>query len=173
MVPLILREATVPAPFPFFFCYDCSKAKGSEQGSRFPLRKIRERQRAPWHPVFRMSYHGFILSNSQKTSGRSTQLVLQGRLSDGGRFLWTVTRPGIVFFVDRDRPKTPSSALRKKVELRNLRGVPVDALYFRTTPDLAQALSVNRCGSIPRTCRRTCAQRGCWIILKVGSCAMS
>ena len=86
-----------------------------------------------------MSNHGFILSKSQKASGRSTQLIFQGRLSDGRRFHWTVNRPGIVFFVDRDRPWTPSGALRKEVELRNLRGVPVDALYFRGTPDLAQA----------------------------------
>ena len=50
-----------------------------------------------------MDYQGFILSNSQIIRNNVTQLVFQGRLSDGKRFHWTVTRPGLVFFINRDQ----------------------------------------------------------------------
>ena len=86
-----------------------------------------------------MSYQGFILSSSQTFRQNRTQLIFQGRLCDGRRFHWTVTRPALVFFIDRDNPWTPAGAFRKKVELMNLRGKPVDALYFSTTSDLTQA----------------------------------
>jgi len=86
-----------------------------------------------------MSYQGFILSSSQTIRNKVTQLIFQGRLSDGKRFHWTVTRPGLVFFIDRDNYWSPPGAFRKNVELKNLRGNPVDALYFQTTSDLNSA----------------------------------
>ena len=86
-----------------------------------------------------MSYQGIILSNSQIIHKNATQLVFQGRLSDGRRFHWTVTRPGLVFFMGRDKTWKPPGAFRKCLELRNLRGQPVDALYFQTTSALTRA----------------------------------
>ncbi len=86
-----------------------------------------------------MDYQGFILSNGQIIRKNATQLVFQGRLSDGKRFHWTVTRPGLVFFMDRDKDWAPPGAFRKNVELRSLRGKPVDALYFQTTSELNRA----------------------------------
>ncbi len=86
-----------------------------------------------------MSYQGYILSNSQIIRKNVTQLVFQGRLSDGKRFHWTVTRPGLVFFMDRGNDWTPPAAFRKSVELSSLRGKPVDALYFQTTLELTGA----------------------------------
>jgi hypothetical protein len=77
-----------------------------------------------------MSNQGFILSSSQIIRQNVTQLIFQGRLSDGKRFHWTVTRPGLVFFIDRDQDWLPPGAFRKNVELKSLRGKPVDALYF-------------------------------------------
>ena len=84
-----------------------------------------------------MSHEGFILSNSQMIRNNLTELVFQGRLSDGRRFHWTVTRPGLVFFVDRDQ-NALSGAFRKNVELRSLRGKPVDAVYFQTSAELTR-----------------------------------
>ena len=69
----------------------------------------------------------------------ATQLIFQGRLSGGKRFHWTVTRPGLVFFIDRDKHWMPPGAFRKNVELKSLRGNPVDALYFQTASDLTDA----------------------------------
>ena len=88
-----------------------------------------------------MSYQGFILSNSHFTRNRATRLIFQGRLSDGRRFHWTVNHPRIVFFINRAEDWTPSGGLRKEVELRNLRGEPVDVLYFRNTMELNRARS--------------------------------
>ena len=96
-----------------------------------------------------MSYQGFILSNSQIIHKNATQLVFQGRLSDGRRFHWTVTRPGLVFFMGRDKTWTPPGAFRKCLELRNLRGQPVDALYFQTTSDLTRARKACETHDIP------------------------
>ncbi|MGD8212882.1 MAG: hypothetical protein PVF32_23655, partial [Desulfobacterales bacterium] len=96
-----------------------------------------------------MSYQGFILSNSQIIHNNATQLVFQGRLSDGRRFHWTVTRPGLVFFIDRDKTWSPPGAFRKKVELRNLRGKPSDALYFQTTSELTRARKACESRDIP------------------------
>jgi hypothetical protein len=64
-----------------------------------------------------MSYQGYILSNSQVIRKYATHLVFQGRLSDRKRFHWTVTRPGLVFFMDRDNAWGPPGAFRKSVEL--------------------------------------------------------
>jgi len=86
-----------------------------------------------------MTYQGFILSSSQTIRQNATQLIFQGRLSDGKRFHWTVTCPGLVFFIDRDQGWSPPGAFRKNVELKSLRGNPVDALYFHTTSDLNPA----------------------------------
>jgi len=86
-----------------------------------------------------MSYQGFILSSSQTIRRNHTQLIFQGRLSDGKRFHWTVTRPGLVFFIDHDQDWPPPGVFRKKVELKSLRGNLVDALYFQTTSDLTHA----------------------------------
>jgi DNA polymerase-2 len=88
-----------------------------------------------------MSYQGFILSNTQFTRNRATRLIFQGRLSDGRRFHWTVNHPRIVFFINRAEYWTPSGGLRKEVELRNLRGEPVDVLYFRNTMEFNRARS--------------------------------
>ncbi len=96
-----------------------------------------------------MAYQGFILSNSQITRKNVTQLVFQGKLSDGRRFHWTVTRPGLVFFMDRDENRTTPGALRKPLELRSLRGKPVDALYFRTTSELTRARRACESRNIP------------------------
>jgi len=96
-----------------------------------------------------MSFIGFILSNSQVIRDNATQLVFQGRLSDGKRFHWTVTNPGIVFFINRDQTRTPPQSFRKKVELRSLRGNPVDALYFRNTPDLTRARNACESRNLP------------------------
>ncbi len=70
---------------------------------------------------------------------KDTQLVFQGRLSDGRRFHWTVSRPGLVFFIDRDNDWAPPGAFLKSLDLRNLRGKPVDALYFHTPSELTRA----------------------------------
>jgi len=86
-----------------------------------------------------MSCQGFILSSSQTIRNNVTQLIFQGRLSDGKRFHWTVTRPGLVYFIDRDNHWTPPGAFRKNVDLKSLRGKPVDALYFQTASDLNSA----------------------------------
>jgi DNA polymerase-2 len=91
---------------------------------------------------------GFILSNSQIIRENATQVVFQGRLSNGMRFHWTVTQPGLVFFINRDSNWTPPGAFRKSVELQSLRGNPVDALYFRTTSDLNQARGTCKSGEI-------------------------
>lgn len=83
---------------------------------------------------------GFILSSSIRDLGRdSTQLVFQGRLSDGKRFRWSVTRPRLCFFMERGTPDPAGCRERRPVELKTLRGVPVDALYFRSSLDLARA----------------------------------
>jgi hypothetical protein len=60
-----------------------------------------------------MSYQGYMLSNSQIIRKNVTQLSFQGRLSDGRRFHWTVTCPGLVFFIDLDKTWTPPGAFRK------------------------------------------------------------
>ena len=86
-----------------------------------------------------MSYQGFILSSTQVQIRNTTRLIFQGRLSDGMRFHWTVTDPRIVFFIKRDQDWTPPGAVRKEVELCNLRGKPVDALYFNNTSDFNRA----------------------------------
>ncbi len=96
-----------------------------------------------------MSYQGYILSNSQVIHNNATHLIFQGRLSDRKRFHWTVTRPGLVFFLDRDCNWTPPGAFRKSVELRSLRGNPVDALYFQSTSDLTHARSACESRNIP------------------------
>ena len=85
-----------------------------------------------------MTYEGFILTTSQVIRNRATQLIFQGRLSDGRRFHWIVSHPRVVFFINREEKWSPSGALRKEVELRNLRGQSVDALYFRNTMDLSR-----------------------------------
>ncbi len=87
---------------------------------------------------------GFILSSSIRDSGRdssykSTLLVFQGRLSDGKRFRWTVTRPRLCFFVERDAADPGGVMQRRPLELKTLRGRPVDALYFQSSFDLARA----------------------------------
>ncbi len=97
----------------------------------------------------KMSYPGFILSNSQIIRENATRLVFQGRLSDGKRFHWTVTQPGLVFFMDRDNPWAPPGGFRKSVELNSLRGNPVDALYFRTTSDLTRARAASESAEVP------------------------
>ncbi len=86
-----------------------------------------------------MDYQGFILSDSQIIRNNVTQLIFQGRLSDGKRFHWTVTCPGLVFFIDRDKDWALPGMFRKSVELRSLSGNPVDALYFPTTSELTRA----------------------------------
>ncbi len=78
-----------------------------------------------------------------------TRLIIQGRLSDGRRFHWTVTRPGLVFFMDREDDRTLPGAFRKSVHLANLRGEPVDALYFDNTLQLNRARSECTHRSIP------------------------
>jgi DNA polymerase-2 len=83
---------------------------------------------------------GFILSSSIRDLGRnSTQLVFQGRLQGGRRFRWTVTRPRLCFFVERGAPDLPGTIERRPLELRTLRGLPVDCLYFQSSLDLARA----------------------------------
>jgi DNA polymerase-2 len=96
-----------------------------------------------------MGYQGFILSNSQIIRNNATQLVFQGRLSDGKRFHWTVTRPGLVFFIDHDKTWASPGAFRKSVELRSLHGQPVDALYFQTTAKLTRARRACESRNIP------------------------
>ena len=77
-----------------------------------------------------MPYDGFILSTETRTDGGRTSVTMEGRLSDGRRFVWTVAHPRPVFFLPRNQRETPSAAERKEVALRDLRGQPVDALYF-------------------------------------------
>ena len=86
-----------------------------------------------------MAYCGFILSSTQVQRQNTTRLIFQGRLSDGTRFHWTVTRPRIVFFIERDQEWTPPGAVRKAVKLKNLRGKPVDGLYFSQNSRLTRA----------------------------------
>ncbi|MDB5105106.1 MAG: polB [Fibrobacteres bacterium] len=83
---------------------------------------------------------GFILSSSIRDLGRdATQLVFQGRLTDGRRFRWSVTRPRLCFFVEREAPDLTGCTQRRPLELKTLRGLPVDALYFQSSLDLARA----------------------------------
>lgn len=91
-------------------------------------------------------YAGFILSSRQIQVQNSTQLVFQGRLSDGRRFQWTVTRPPIVFFVERQQKWSPPGAFRKPLELCSLSGNLVDGLYFSQARELFRA-------------RKACAER--------------
>jgi len=84
-------------------------------------------------------YDGFILSSRQIHVRNRTQLVFQGRLSDGKRFHWTVTHPPIVFFIDHSQEWAHPGALRKPLELCSLAGDPVDGLYFNQTTDLFRA----------------------------------
>ena len=86
-----------------------------------------------------MAYRGFILSSAQFQVRNTTRLIFQGRLSDGMRFHWTVTRPRVVFFIDRDQKWTPIGIVRKAVKLKNLRGRPVDGLYFSQSSGLTRA----------------------------------
>ena len=78
-----------------------------------------------------------------------TRLLFQGRLSDNRRFHWTVTRPKPVFFINREQELTPIGAVRKHVDLCNLRGELVDALYFRNTPELSRARIACEARKIP------------------------
>ena len=83
---------------------------------------------------------GFILSSSIRDLGRdSTQLVFQGRLADGKRFRWSVMRPRLCFFMERGTPDPAGCRERRPVDLKTLGGAPVDALYFRSSLDLARA----------------------------------
>jgi DNA polymerase-2 len=83
---------------------------------------------------------GFILSSSIRDLGRdSTQLVFQGRMADGKRFRWSVNRPRLCFFVERGAPDLAGTMERRPLELKTLRGQPVDALYFRSSLDLVRA----------------------------------
>ena len=76
-----------------------------------------------------MSHNGFILSNTQIIRDNHTNLIFQGRLSDGRRFHWTVTRPGIVFFMNRYDSWMPAGAFRKEVD--ELKVLPKEALKDR------------------------------------------
>ncbi len=83
---------------------------------------------------------GFILSSSIRDLNRdSTQLVFQGRMADGRRFRWSVTRPRLCFFTERGAPDLAGCLERRPLELKTLRGLPVDAMYFRSSLDLARA----------------------------------
>jgi hypothetical protein len=64
-----------------------------------------------------MAYHGFILSSTQVQIRNATRLIFQGRLSDGLRFHWTITRPRILFFIDRNQAWTPPGAVRRALNL--------------------------------------------------------
>jgi len=86
-----------------------------------------------------MAYDGFILSSKQAQNGNVTQLIFQGRLSDGRRFHWTVTCPRIVFFIDHNQKWMPPGAVRKPLKLKNLRGDFVDGLYFAQNSDMFHA----------------------------------
>ena len=86
-----------------------------------------------------MTYDGFILSSKQFQFRNSTRLIFQGRLSGGRRFHWTVTRPRIVFFIDHNQKWTPPGAVRKPLNLKNLRGGFVDGLYFSQSSDMFHA----------------------------------
>lgn len=86
---------------------------------------------------------GFILSQQQITADARTRLVFQGRLRDGRRFHWTVTRPRLVYFVPRSNRSEHGRGARRPVELRDLRGQSVDAVYFPSAPDLKAAREAN------------------------------
>jgi len=86
-----------------------------------------------------MAYDGFILSSKQTQFRNSTRLIFQGRLSDGRRFHWTVTRPRVVFFIEHNQDWTPPRAVRKPLKLKSLSGDFVDALYFDQSSDLFRA----------------------------------
>jgi DNA polymerase-2 len=77
---------------------------------------------------------GFLLSSAISEEG----LLFQGRLEDGRRFRWEVTRPRLCFFVEREAPPAEGAA-RKPIEMKTLRGRPVDALYFASGRDLISA----------------------------------
>ncbi len=81
------------------------------------------------------TYEGFLLSQQQSTREGRTRLEFQGRLADGRRFHWTVDRPRIVFFVPRADTGDFPGGTRRAVELRDLRGTPVDAVYFPSASD--------------------------------------
>lgn len=87
-------------------------------------------------------FEGFILSASirdQGRGGKGTRLVFQGRLQDERRFRWTVNQPRLCFFVEHEAPEVPGVMHRKALPLRTLKGLPVDALYFRSAPELGRA----------------------------------
>src|SRR3954471_3394745 len=83
---------------------------------------------------------GFILSSSIRDLGRdSTQLVFQGRMADGMRFRWSVARPRLCFFVEREAPDLAGIMQRRPLEMKTMRGRPVDCLYFQSSLDLVRA----------------------------------
>jgi len=65
------------------------------------------------------------------------------------RFHWTINDPRIVFFMNRNQEWTPPGAVRKPVELCNLRGEPVDALYFKNTMGFNRARKACEDRNIP------------------------
>jgi len=65
------------------------------------------------------------------------------------RFHWTINDPRIVFFINRNQEWTPPGAVRKPVELCNLRGEPVDALYFKNTMGFNRARKACEDRNIP------------------------
>lgn len=77
-----------------------------------------------------MPHEGFILSTDSRTTGGQTRLELEGRLSDGRRFRWLVEHPRPVFFLPRSNPQVPAGSQRREVQLHDMLGHPVDALYF-------------------------------------------
>ncbi len=83
-----------------------------------------------------VAIEGFILTGDSRTTDGRTMLSLEGRLEDGRRFLWKVSDPRPVFFIPRDTPEQATGGIRRPVQLHDLRGAPVDALYF--TSDFAR-----------------------------------
>ena len=89
---------------------------------------------------------GFLLSTTlandeapARDGRRSTRLIFQGRLEDGRRFRWKVTRPLPCFFVEGDAPIVTGAVLRKSPQLRSLRGRRVDVVYFDAAQEMAKA----------------------------------
>jgi len=94
-------------------------------------------------PAVPVSPEGFLLSGHYRQQHNAALLVFFGRLRDGRRFEWTITRPRLVFWIpsaQRDRAASElGRAAVRELPLTTMRGESVITLYFRTLDELRGA----------------------------------
>lgn len=86
------------------------------------------------------NYKGYILSRKCREVNGRDRLHYIG-ISDHGPFTVAVTENRPLFFIQRDAdlPKGIGDCQRRRVDLENFEGLPVDALYFKTQRKLSRA----------------------------------